>query len=365
MRPSLLAVLALVVCPLARAAPPEAPPPTQRAAGAVGPGPQVRAPRPLWTALTGERRTLAHALITECTARFPSPCGVVAVRYFEGREVPRDALVAAALFEAACHPNGAPTRPSQLACASLGNLLVSGEGIPRDLTWARELFDGACRNEVAVACTSLGNLLLPPAPAPEEDARAAALFRRGCDSKDLTGCNNLAWMLEQGRGVARDLAQADALYGRACAGGVSLACKNLGLRHAASTEPARLAEAARLLEPFCGEREPATCSLLGSVQDRRGERAWALAAYARGCDLGHARSCNNLGWLLDVGPREERDTVRVRALYLRACKGGVATACRNAAALAQAAGAPAPEAAALTARACALGDTDACAEHTP
>ncbi|MBF5043618.1 sel1 repeat family protein [Aggregicoccus sp. 17bor-14] len=352
----LVALAVLSPSPDARPAPEGLLPPTRRATALLAGTPvtEERAVRPLWKGLEGERGLRAYRLVRECESRSPSPCAVMAGKYVRGAGVAKDEWIAAALLESACKVKENEGRDYK-ACSALGILLATGAGgLPRDLTWALELQRWACSSSETIGCAALGDLLLPAQPEPTKDAEVVALYRRGCDADYSAACNNLGWMLERGRGAARDLAQARALYERSCKAKLAVGCKNLGVVYAASTRPEELAEAARYLEPFCSAAEPATCSVLGSVEERRGERQRALAAYGRGCSAGHLRSCNNQGFLLGLSHTPE-DEARALSLFERACDAGVGLACANAATLV------APDRArTFNARACALGVQGIC-----
>lgn len=121
-------------------------------------------------------------------------------------------------------------------------------------------------------------------------------------------------------------------------------------------------------------------------QGREDEQATALlqaarAAFERGCALANARACASLASALEMGDRIERDVVRAAELYRRACSLGDALGCRRAGEMyesgrrghvptLQAPSPPDPAppdlagdarlAVDLHARACELGDLEAC-----
>jgi TPR repeat protein len=70
--------------------------------------------------------------------------------------------------------------------------------------------------------------------------------------------------------------------------------------------------------------------------------------------------CNNLGAHHDEAQGVPRDVARAAGYYRQACDGGIGLACANLARLAESEGLGDADPAALRARACELGQSDAC-----
>lgn len=147
--------------------------------------------------------------------------------------------------------------------------------------------------------------------------------------------------------------------------------------------------------PGCEQGKGEDCHVAGLEWERRlhqlglgrdDEQATALlrtarGAFERGCALANARACSALASALEMGDRIERDVVRAAELYRRACSLGEALGCRRAGEMyesgrrghvptLQAPSPPDPappdlprdarRAVDLHARACELGDLEAC-----
>lgn len=101
-----------------------------------------------------------------------------------------------------------------------------------------------------------------------------------------------------------------------------------------------LALGAALVRSFWGPLPEATCAdgaacnAAGASYARAPDASdadLALAArlFQRGCDLGHAPACNNLGLAHESGSGIPQDYERAMAAFERACSGGFAEGCSN------------------------------------
>ncbi|APR88400.1 hypothetical protein A7982_13749 [Minicystis rosea] len=111
-------------------------------------------------------------------------------------------------------------------CDALGDLYLSGLGVPEDRARALALFDTACERRYARACKRLGNLYIEGLVARDyrPDPRGAVYMRRACELDDAEACLYYGDFLQQGRGVARDRPKAIEYFHRACAKGDPQGC---------------------------------------------------------------------------------------------------------------------------------------------
>jgi TPR repeat protein len=165
------------------------------------------------------------------------------------------------------------------------------------------------------------------------------MLDEACSLGDAHACAFVGRMWIDGRGVPRDVARGMAALTNACDGGVALACI-VAVRWLNQPLNARdLPDASELrtrfgVEHACLTGEPGSCFQVGLLLyfGREGyprDRARAALAYERGCDLGAARACNNLGDALAYGEGVERDVIRSAALFDKACRLGEAMGCAN------------------------------------
>jgi TPR repeat protein len=52
-------------------------------------------------------------------------------------------------------------------------------------------------------------------------------------------------------------------------------------------------------------------------------------AYKKGCDLGNAKACTNLGYMYEFGKGVAENKYKAVELYRKACNGGDALGCTN------------------------------------
>ncbi len=146
--------------------------------------------------------------------------------------------------------------------------------------------------------------LLVALPANGADLSALA---RDCESGKAAACAQAGAAYKDGKGVPKDIVQAGLFYMKACAM-VDLESDD-GYCHEAgfTTEVARKNR---------GERERLDA---------------ALAVILTNCDSGNAKDCNFAGFIHQMGVGREKDIAKARVAYTKACAGGVANGCTNAA----------------------------------
>ncbi len=69
----------------------------------------------------------------------------------------------------------------------------------------------------------------------------------------------------------------------------------------------------------------ATLSLL-TISSMANEKA---DAYKKGCDLGNAKACTNLGYMYGTGKGVAENKYKAVELYRKGCNGGNARGCTN------------------------------------
>jgi len=175
------------------------------------------------------------------------------------------------------------------------------------------------------------------------DDRALACVARtladACSLGDAAACGFAGRLWLDGRGVPPDAERGMGMLARACDGGVALSCM-VAVRWLADAEHARRVHdgpelRARLdVEHGCLIDNAEDCFRVGYAlytghdgfpRDQRR----AVEAYGRGCDLGHAYACNNLGDALAYGDGVARDVERAAATFGKACHLGEPLGCAN------------------------------------
>jgi hypothetical protein len=144
-------------------------------------------------------------------------------RYYNGEGVPRDLGKAAELFQKAAEQGNADSQNN------LGRLYYNGEGVPRDLGKAAELFQKAAEQGNADAQRALARLFVRGEGVPRDLGKAAELYQKAAYQGNVDAQFSLALLYEKGEGVPKDLGKAAELYQTAANQGDAEAQFNLGL----------------------------------------------------------------------------------------------------------------------------------------
>ncbi len=173
-------------------------------------------------------------------------------------------------------------------------------------------------------------------------AKARALQERACSGGVGKACYFLASAHELGRGAPKDPDKASALIAQgtpriiaACEGGEAESCSILadmymigkGVEKSEAKEQATRARATEMYGRECDAGDASSCFMYGGdlVSAKKGEAA--AKVLTRGCDAGDAASCSLLGGMYDEGFGVKADPARAKALWTKACKGGISAAC--------------------------------------
>ena len=149
--------------------------------------------------------------------------------YEMGDGVPIDLRKAAKLYQKAADQGNARAQ------VNLGWLYENGWGVPKDLGKARELYQKAADQGNQSAIGKLNNLSTPTEPkqgdaatqfslalqyengegVPKDLGKAAELYQKAADQGNAAAQNNLGALYENGEGVPKDLRKAAELYQKA------------------------------------------------------------------------------------------------------------------------------------------------------
>lgn len=209
-------------------------------------------------------------------------------------------------------------------------------------------------------------------------ADGVAACKQRCDKGSHASCAVLGVMHLQGVDGKVDHAQAERLLQRACTAKVALGCGALGSYYGAIKKDWKRARP--LLEQGCTMGDALSCESIGGIingadpalprpKDLESAARESFPFYKRACDLGSANGCG-FSAVFIADKLVTGTTKQALELYVKACGGGMAIACRQGAALlvrkdpAAKALAASLDAARLVAdllkRGCALGDQRSC-----
>ena len=223
------------------------------------------------------------------------------------------------------------------SCVRFGLQLERGEGRPKDLARAAEIYEQGCDAGDMLGCANLGLLRANGRGGAADKPGAVALYSRACDAGNLFGCDLLGGMYELGEGgLSKDPTRAFQLYNQACTGGELTGCKDLGSLYevgsAAVTKDE--ARAAALYKRVCDGNDITGCTSLGVMYETgRGglpkDEARSVALYKQGCDGKEKRACRFLGWMYESGKGTKKDEKHAVTLYRAGCDDDDLLACNN------------------------------------
>jgi TPR repeat protein len=257
------------------------------------------------------------------------------------------ALATLAVGPSACAPAAVVVTPSNGAtstcpiggCARAGDSLdaVSAPASPFVCSRAG---DAPCSGAAATECTERALTAWSEASDDREVACVARMLAESCALDEPRACGFAGRLWLDGRGVARDARRGIEMLVRACDGGVAMACTVTASWLGDASHATELGASAQdLLARVEGQRtcilgQAEACFQIGVLfyygrDSFPRDRAKSSRAFARGCDLGDSRACNNIGDALAYGDGVGRDVEGASGDYLKACRLGEALGCAN------------------------------------
>jgi TPR repeat protein/uncharacterized RDD family membrane protein YckC len=248
--------------------------------------------------------------------------------YQNGEGVPKDLGKAAELYQKAADQGNA------FGQNNLGWLYRNGEGVPKDLGKAAELYQKAADQGNVLGQNNLGWLYQNGEGVPKDLGKAAELYQKAADQGNALGQNNLGWLYQNGEGVPKDLGKAAELYQKAADQGNALAQANLAwLYRSGQGVPKDLKKGAELYQKAADQgNADARTNLAWLYQSGQGvpkDLKEAAELYQKAADQGDASAQANLGWLYENGQGVPKDSKKAAALYQKAADQGNATAQTN------------------------------------
>src|SRR5512143_181070 len=76
-------------------------------------------------------------------------------------------------------------------CAQLGEMYATGNGVPRDMVRAAEMFERACAGGASDVCNTLGEIYEKSGTFEGGVARAETMYEKACNGGSSAGCLNL------------------------------------------------------------------------------------------------------------------------------------------------------------------------------
>jgi len=110
------------------------------------------------------------------------------------------------------------------ACNSLAVAFFKGVGVSRDATEGVRLYNKACTGGNGLACSNLAGVYAVGDGVKQDYGQAIQFFGKGCDLDDGTSCYNLGAMYLNGYGVKANATEGSRLMTKACKLGIQQAC---------------------------------------------------------------------------------------------------------------------------------------------
>jgi len=159
---------------------------------------------------------------------------------------------------------------------------------------------------------------------PKDPKRASALTKQGCDYKDTSSCISHADDLIRGVDIEANPEAGRRMLEKFCNEGVAGGCYNLAqLMHEKILPVQHPDDVARLFERGCVLGNAVSCNDLGALIMSKGSAAQSLELYKRACKMGAQIGCDNLA---GVRQRAQELLTELEA----ACAGGDGEACYKA-----------------------------------
>lgn len=212
------------------------------------------------------------------------------------------------------------------SCRALGMNLVSGPEEARDYARAVPLLAAACDEGFGLACGSVSNLILLGEGTPADKPRAATLAERGCALDDPRSCLSVGLYFATDEIFPLDFNRAGPALVMACRNSEPEACRlleNVATNAVLARDP-RFPRAAglELFDVACSGDMPRSCGALGGFLTEGlfgpADLPRAAAAFERGCALDNVTSCAKLAEAYRTGRGVARDHIRARELVNRA-----------------------------------------------
>ena len=250
------------------------------------------------------------------------------------------------------------------ACIDLAELYDDGEGVPKDIARAQNLYLKACDAGEGSGCFILGLQNQSGKNSPVNGARAMVYFDKACVKGHAESCAEAGRNFASGNGVGKDPAKAAdylkkalvidpdnrtaletieglkavASQGRSsavtaqlpivllqqdCNQGIAAACTSAALLYVSGKDvPQDLARAQSLLTSACAGNDGGGCGMLG-LMNREGVGVpqnipQAAKLFVKGCGLENAQSCVEAGKSYAGGAGVSKDSVQAMSYFKKA-----------------------------------------------
>jgi TPR repeat protein len=186
-------------------------------------------------------------------------------------------------------------------CYRTGFGFEAGQGaFPLNPALAVRAYERGCSEGNGHSCASLGEVLVAGEGTTRDATRAATVLERACSLGEARGCATWGYLFERADGVAKDLRRARTLYLGACSSGDAYGCLHSEMMAITATTARRPGDAAHALAGWqraCEGGDGRACAFAGVLYQDGAEgvprdKGKATEAMNRGCELGNRRACD-------------------------------------------------------------------------
>jgi TonB family protein len=149
-----------------------------------------------------------------CTGNSTASCRRLGEAYRAGNDTPAAPAFAAYYLEIAC--KGPEGYADDRACVALAEMLMAGEGVPKDQARAFALFEAACVGWRDDGCVGLGKAYEDGTGVAADLQKAVQIYGANCKEYQRTTCLALEKLYFAGKGVPRDQPRAIAYFDKSC-----------------------------------------------------------------------------------------------------------------------------------------------------
>ena len=125
-------------------------------------------------------------------------------------------------------PDGTTTWLNQ--CFNLAEQARTGDGVPRDVDRAVQIYTWGCMHREIASCTALGSLYESGDGVRKDFRKAFELYETSCRDGSKEMCVEMARMMREGVAPIRDAGRADTLWASSC-GQAPQACTRIGFAY--------------------------------------------------------------------------------------------------------------------------------------
>ncbi len=307
----------------------------------------------------GQHIPAAQALVKACGGGDGEACFEAALRFAEGRNIPRSGETAFKLMSHGCsvldHADSCLTLANHLYRTAPEKGKADAVALVRPVCfrgsahacrfWAmvsgapgtvRKHLARQCSGGNIMGCVSWSHVMSGMKPFAADPRAAAGLLLTACKAGHIPSCVGFGARNFNGAGIPKSPVLAHKYYKLACDRGYAVGCNNLGWVHERAPRFRDLPKALFYYEMACRAGHAEACNNAGNVylldmlrgSPRFGGRPMAMKRFTKACRLGFAGGCHALAVTLGGRGATAADLEKAVTFLMKSCKMGMKVSCR-------------------------------------